>query len=330
MLTKRENLLETIRGGHPDRYVNQYEPFKILSKNPYSAHNPNPEYGGEPVVNAWGITRAWPKGTPGVFPVHDEAHIVCRDITRWREYVKAPTVRYSAEEWEPYIKMAEEVDRNEYFATHLCAPGVFEQLHNLQEIQNCLINFYEEPEATKELIDFLVEWELAYAEVVCKYLRPDAILHHDDWGSQQSTFLSPEMFEEFLYPGYQKIYGYYKSHGVQVIVHHSDSYAETLVPYMIRMGIDIWQGVMTTNNIPKIIEEYGGKITLMGGINSASVDREEWTRELVAEEVRKSCTAYGTKYYIPCCTQGLPTSSYKGVHEAVTAQIDQMSRELFL
>ena len=31
--------------------------------------------------------------------------------------------------------------------------------------------------------------------------------------------------------------------GVDVIVHHSDSYAATLVPYMIEMGIDVWQGV---------------------------------------------------------------------------------------
>ena len=46
------------------------------------------------------------------------------------------------------------------------------------------------------------------------------------------------MFEEFILPSYKKIYGYYKSHGVELIVHHSDSYAATLVPYMIDMGID--------------------------------------------------------------------------------------------
>jgi hypothetical protein len=30
MLTKRENLLETIRGGNPDRFVNGYEPFELI------------------------------------------------------------------------------------------------------------------------------------------------------------------------------------------------------------------------------------------------------------------------------------------------------------
>ena len=137
--------------------------------------------------------------------------------------------------------------------------------------QNALINFYEEPEYTQELIDYLTEWELEYAEKICKYLKPDAIFHHDDWGSQTSTFISPDMFEEFILPSYKKIYGYYKSHGVELIVHHSDSYAATLVPYMIDMGIDIWQGTMSSNNIPELIQKYGDQITIMGGIDSASV-----------------------------------------------------------
>ena len=330
MLTKRENLLETIRGGHPDRFVNQYEAFNLTVRNPYAVANSGPGYGEPPKKNLWGVTRAWPVGTPGVFPVHDQEHIVVKDITEWQKYVKVPHVQYSAEEWEPFIKQAEEVDRKEEFVTHLCAPGIFEQLHNLQEIQNCLINFYEEPEATQELIDCLVEWELEYAEVACRYLKPDSILHHDDWGSQISTFLSPDMFEEFLLPGYKKVYGYYKSHGVEVIVHHSDSYAETLVPFMIEMGIDIWQGVMTTNNIPAFLEKYGGQISLMGGIDSASVDYEGWTQEVVHKEVFRACKECGIHYFIPNASQGLPMSTFPGVYEALSEEIDKASKELGL
>ena len=180
-----------------------------------------------------------------------------------------------------------------------------------------------------ELIDYITEWELKYAEEVCKHLHPDALFHHDDWGSQQSTFISPAMFEEFFLPAYKKVYGYYKDHGVQLIVHHSDSYAATLVPYMIEMGIDIWQGVMNTNNIPELIKQYGGKLTFMGGVDSATVDRPDWTREMVATEVRKACESCGTKFYIPNTSQGGAMSTYPGVYEAVCEEIDKMSKELF-
>lgn len=68
MLTRRQNLLETIRGGHPDRYVNQYEALGMIFGNPYTAASPNPEYGKPPIKNAWGVTMVWPEGTPGRIP----------------------------------------------------------------------------------------------------------------------------------------------------------------------------------------------------------------------------------------------------------------------
>ena len=329
MLTKRQNLMETMKGGHPDRFVNQYEAFAILMGSPFGNRNPNPKLGEHNVVNAWGVTKSWPVGTPGAFPVHTADTIVIKDIENWRDYVKVPRVVYDAQEWEPFIEAAEKVDRNEQFVTPFFAPGVFEQCHYLMEIQNCLIAFYENPDEMHELIDCITQFELDYAAELCKYIKPDALFHHDDWGSQVSTFLSPDMFREFIKPAYMKIYGYYKDHGVQVIVHHSDSYAATLVPDMIDMGIDIWQGVMNTNNIPELIRQYGGQITFMGGIDSATVDFPQWTEEIVAEQVRKACESCGKLYFIPNASQGLPMSTYPGVYEALSREIDNMSKEMF-
>ena len=329
MLTKRQNLMETMKGGHPDRFVNQYEAFAILMGSPFGNRNPNPKLGEHNVVNAWGVTKSWPVGTPGAFPVHTADKIVIKDIENWRDYVKVPRVVYDAQEWEPFIEAAEKVDRNEQFVTPFFAPGVFEQCHYLMEIQNCLIAFYENPDEMHELIDCITHFELDYAAELCKYIKPDALFHHDDWGSQVSTFLSPDMFREFIKPAYMKIYGYYKDHGVQVIVHHSDSYAATLVPDMIDMGIDIWQGVMNTNNIPELIRQYGGQITFMGGIDSATVDFPQWTEEIVAEQVRKACESCGKLYFIPNASQGLPMSTYPGVYEALSREIDNMSKEMF-
>ncbi len=329
MLTKRENLLETIHGGHPDRFVNQYEAFALQMVTPFTLTNPAPKLGEHNIVNAWGVTRSYPIGTPGPFPVHNEETIVCKDITRWKEYVHAPNVVFSDEDWAPFVKQAEAVDRNDQFVTGYVAPGIFEQCHYLMEIQNCLIAFYEEPECMHELIDYITEWELAYAREMCKHMKPDALFHHDDWGSQVSTFLSPEMFDEFFLDSYKKVYGYYKSHGVEIIVHHSDSYAATLVPDMIDMGVDIWQGVMRSNNISELIKQYGGQISFMGGIDSATVDYEGWTQEVVKERVEEACREFGTLYYIPCTSQGGPMSTYPGVYEAVCQEIDNMSKVMF-
>lgn len=331
MLTKRQNLLETIRGGHPDRFVNQYEAFHLLYGSPFlDLHNgPVLSEGVMNATNAWGITFSWPEGHPGEFPLHDKDHLVIKDVTKWKEVLHVPEVVYPAEEWAPYVKEAEAVDRSEQFATLCMFPGIFEQCHHLMDLPQTMINFYEEPEAMHELIDCLTDWEIRYADEACKYLKPDAVFHHDDWGSQQSTFISPEMFEEFFFPAYKKIYGHFRELGVELIIHHSDSYAATLVPYMIEMGIDIWQGAMSTNNIPELIQKYGGQISFMSGIDSAWVDYPNWTRQKVRDEVRRACDKHGRLYFIPCATQGLNISTFPGVYEALTEEIEAYNRELF-
>ena len=301
----------------------------MIIGTPFGLRNANPARGQMNVVNAWGITKSFPENVPGAFPVHTPDKIVIKDMEHWQDYVKVPNVVYDASEWEPFIERANAVDRNEQFCMAFVAPGLFEQCHYLMEIQNCLVAFYEYPDEMHELIEVLTQFELDYAAEVCKYLKPDALFHHDDWGSQISTFISPEMFREFYLEPYKKIYGFYRDHGVELVVHHSDSYAATLVPQMIEMGIDIWQGVMTSNNIPALIKEYGPQISFMGGIDSAAIDFPGWTREKVRAEVRRCCDECGKLYFIPGASQGLAMSTFPGVYDATTEEIDAYSREVF-
>ena len=211
----------------------------------------------------------------------------------------------------------------------LIAPGVFEMCHYLCEIQNTMMNFYEEPEAMHELIEYITEWELKWAEQICTYMKPDVVFHHDDWGTQKSTFISVDMFREFFMDSYKRIYGYYHDHGVELIIHHNDSYSATLVPTMIEMGIDVWQGCMETNNLPELIKKYGGKISFMGGIENRAVDFESWTDENCDAVVRRVCEECGNKYFIPCIAQGGPGSVYPGVYKSLCDSIDKLNEEKF-
>ena len=325
MLTKRENLLETIRGGNPDRFVNQYEFLEIIYEAPLRI---KPQR-GETITNEWGVTVSWPEDQLGSFPVHDAQHIVLKDITQWKDQVKTPTPVFSEERWVEAVKHAESVDRNDQFVTVFFAHGTFEMTHFLMGMENAMMSLYEEPEHMHELINHLTDYEIEYAKQAVKYLKPDALFHHDDWGSQISSFMSPEMFQEFYVEPYKRVYQFWKENGVELIVHHSDSYGANLVPHMIDIGIDVWQGVMTSNNTPELIKQYGSQISFMGELDSGPLDHPEWDAEVISEHVKNACESCGKHYFIPCLTQGQNYSSFPGVYDAANEAINAMSKKMF-
>jgi len=332
MLSRRENFIETIKGGKPDRFVKQFEFMSpdALFADPFNATNPMPFFpGDDDAVDLWGVTWSFPAYVPGAFPVQDEAHLVLKDITQWESYVKAPSLEFPDEVWEEARKAYDSVDRKEFFAGPMMSPGVFERLHTLIKIEDVLLAFYMEPEVVHELIDYCVEWECAYVKQMAENLHPDIVFHHDDWGSKLSTFVSPDMFEEFFLKPYKKLYGCYKDNGFLYIVHHCDSYARTLVPYMIEMGIDVWQGGVSTNDLSEIIAEYGPQLSIMSGVETAEVDRPDWNAEMIQTAVDKVCRTLGGPYFIPCQTQGGPMSTVPEVYGAIDEAIDAASAQMF-
>ena len=328
MLTPRQNFIETIKGGNPDRFVKQFEYMKMV-KDPFSVNNPKPARGEENVKDVWGVTQSWRADQPGRLPVHAPGITVCPDIENWRDYVTAPPLDFTEEQWAPFVEAAAKINRDEYFCVAQFTPGVFERMHYLAGFEDVLCAFFECPDETQELIDYIVDWEIELAKGIIDHIHPDLIFHHDDWGTNISTFLPPKMFEEFFVEPYKRLYGFWKENGVEYIVHHSDTYGATIVPAMIEMGIDVWQGCVTGNDIPALIEQYGPQISFMGGVNSLDVDRPDWTYENSFARVKEICEACGKKYFIPCNTMGGPGDANPGVYDATNQAIDEMTKLMF-
>lgn len=328
MLTARQNLTETVKGGNPDRFVNNYEGIVLLN-SPYSLHKKSCPKGAMNVCDAWGIKYCWPEGQVSAYPVHTPDAIVVQDIEEWEDYVKPPALKFPDEEWAMYKEQYDAVDRSKAFACAFVAPGFFERSHYLCSMPEALMNFISNPDEMKGMIRCFLDWELELAEGICSNLHPDALFHHDDWGSERSTFMSPAMFEDFFVEPYQELYKYYHEHGVELVFHHSDSFAATLVPSMIEMGIDIWQGVMNSNNISELIEKYGGKISFMGGIDNKFIDYDGWTHEECDKVVAEVCEKYGNRYFMPCIAQGGPGSCVPGAYEGLFKAMDRYNEKKF-
>ena len=328
MLTAKENMREAIRGGKPDRVVNQFEAMNF-QVHPGMMFDKEAVKGGPNVVNGWGITRSWPANVPGAFPVHTPETIVCKDIEHWQDYVHAPTTDFTDEQWGIAKSLYAPIDTTKSFSTTLYVSGLFEMTHHLCSIGDALMYYITNPDEMKDLIKYLTEWELKVAEQLCAQLKPEMMLHHDDWGSSTNSFLRPSMFEDFFLDAYKEIYGYYHDHGVEFIVHHSDSYGANLVDYMIEMGIDVWQGGVELNNIPALNEKYHGKICFMGDIDNKSVDFTEWSEENNRKVVRACLDRNTPNGVIPCIVQGGPGSVFPGVYLSLCNYIDEYNAEKF-
>jgi len=329
MLTPKQNYLELLNGGKPERFVNQYEPFKLIMGDPLMWLARNTRVRGQDVKDLWGVTIRWKAEDYAAIPYITEETKVCKDITEWKKYVHAPSLLVDEERWAKARKRVEEVDKDSYMPTVLMATGLFEQLHYLMGFEDTLMNFLLEPEAMHELLDYILDYKMQYVDILTTNLKPDAILFHDDWGAKDRLFMSRDTWVEFFKERYRKLFDFARSRGVHVVL-HADSWCENIAEDMAEIGISTWQGTLPSNNIPKLQKELGGKMLLMGGIDAGKLDFENWDREEVNKEVARVCAEYGPGGgFIPCITYGLAESIYPGLYEAISEEIEKQSKIYF-
>ncbi len=329
MLTPRENLLQIIQGGKPEYLMDQRSYLGAVF-DPIITDAVGFCEIGQTMKNAWGATITWTEGQPGPYPSDTAETRVIKDIEQWKDAVIPPDpASYTEDDWAPYLDAAAKVDRSQQFVTVEMPQGIFEKIHYLAGMEDTLCAFMEYPGEMHELIDYMVDWELKVAQVQLERFQPDALFHADDFGTQIGTLFSREVMQEFLVPAYQRLYGFWKDNGVQLIVHHNDAYSAPFVPEFIAMGIDIWQGPVTENDLPALVKEYGGRISFQGGIDNGKFDVQDWSYDKIYAHVKSLVASTGTLYMIPSFTSAAPGSAFPGAYEAASEAIAQVSREMF-
>ena len=315
---------ETVkRNGKPERILRQYEGLEFVFGDPISRTLNDGMRRGSKYVNRWGVTIDFPRNAPGPMPHITDETKVLKDITRWREQVKAPDISGCADmDWSDALRRADEIRERGNLVCVLMGTGLFEQCHYLMGFEDTLSNLYEHPDEMKELIDYIYDFRLKYLMMLIDKLHPDAVLSHDDWGTKDALFMKADMWREFFKEKYRGFYGYMRSKDV-IAIHHADSYCAPIVDDMAEIGIQVWQGTLPENDIPKLLQETDGKIVFMGGIGAA-IDREDATEDEVRAYVRnvlEECAAYG--HFIPCITYGLPGAVYRNIDPWIDRTIDE-------
>ena len=327
----RENLLGLLSGRTDAPLLNEWEAFAPVFNDPVNAYLKAHRKEGRITIDRFGAEFIWPEGQIGGMPHITADNKAIPDIRQWREKLIIPDIKKNCQDWAEALKTKTRIEaEGRRLSLAIMVAGLFEQLHGLMGFEDTLMNFIRRPQEMMDLCEVIGEYRLTFAKMLVENLKPEAILSHDDWGTKHQLFMNPKTFRRFIKPQYEKMYGYLKDNGV-IVMHHSDSWAESIVEDMIDMGIDIWQGALPENDISGIIKQCGRKITIMGGIDASIVDRKDSTEEEIRAETRRACRDYGgAGHFIPAMTYGGPDSYlYPHVQQYVTDEINRFNQEMY-
>ena len=118
--------------------------------------------------------------------------------------------------------------------------NLFERLHMLHGFDKTLMDFYLEPEKIHQLLDIILEYKIAHIDEAAKRFgdRVQGLFLTDDWGTQNNTFISQDLFREFFFDRYTRLFNAIHEHGWHVML-HSCGKVNNFVPLFIEVGADV-------------------------------------------------------------------------------------------
>jgi len=165
----------------------------------------------------------------------------------------------------------------------------------IRGFENVMTDFYLEPENLESLIGKVIDFESGMIRQMCE-CGVDAIAFGDDWGTQASLMVHPDLFRRFFKPHFKRQFDLVKSYGCQVYFHSCGQVYEILDD-LVESGVDI-----LNMNQPDIfpLEHLGkgfrGRVCLNCPIDHQTValsGNEEDIREYAARLCRKLGTEHG-------------------------------------
>lgn len=143
----------------------------------------------------------------------------------------------------------------------------FEVIWQLRNMDDVLIDFYEEPEAIHAVFRKLTDFYKRMLTRARDELQLNGIFTSDDLGTQTSTFFSPKFFDEFFAPYYKEVIDHVHSLGMHFWLHTCGN-IESLLTRFIDLGIDVLHPIQKyTMDEKRVSQIYGNRITIWAGFD---------------------------------------------------------------
>lgn len=142
-------------------------------------------------------------------------------------------------------------------------------------METALMKMIAEPEMFGAVIDRITAFYLKANEIFFEATkgRLHAVLIGNDFGSQQSLMLSPELIRTLVFPGTKKLIDQAHRYGLKVI-HHSCGCIYDIIPDLIKLGVDAIhpiQALARNMEADRLKRDFGGQVSFCGGVDAQNL-----------------------------------------------------------
>ena len=157
--------------------------------------------------------------------------------------------------------------KGDHFRVFSIGFSLFERAWTLRGMENLLADFHLNPGFVDDLLDAIVEHNLAQARKALEY-DIDAIYCGDDWGQQRGLIMGPKIWRRFLRPRLERMFAVTKQADKYQFV-HSCGDIHTLIDDLVEIGVDCINPFQPEAlNVRETLAKYRGKVAFHGGLST--------------------------------------------------------------
>lgn len=160
--------------------------------------------------------------------------------------------------------------REEFFLGCDVSPCAFEMYWRLRGMEDALLDIAGAPDLAAEMFRRCADFAAALAQEAFRRYALDWMWTGDDVASQTQMIISPKTWRKLVKPTLQRVFAIGKAQRAWIAYHCCGALAP-IIPDLIEMGMDVLNPIQANcpgMDIYELKREYGGQITLMGGVDT--------------------------------------------------------------
>lgn len=212
-------------------------------------------------TDEWGVRWAHAAGGVGGSPVD---HPI-KDWSQLDEYIRSMPDPHEPGRFDEALRQVELHGETKYCIGQFHMP-LWDRLQSLRGTENTFMDLYTAEANVCRLIEAITGFGL---ELIRSWgeLGVDAVFLADDWGTQSSLMISPDMWRKFFKPHYARMFEEIHRLGMDAILHSCGNITD-IVGDLLDIGLDALDPIQSgAMDQAAIAREFGGKIAFCGAID---------------------------------------------------------------